>query len=416
MKARRATLQQLQVLQSARPLEVPPACLGATDPSLADLRPKELFADSASADHNQLREIVCKAEFWISLLEGEHSDLSEEISKHKKRYQLALRQADVKATELKEVESEKKRLLADIKWMRESRDQAICDRALLRDNASRMTTETKDNFESAATRAQTLEAELERSRGEKKLLEEQLVVVKVRAVDTMQKVDSMECLIEYYEDRLRALDPRFEPVDIASVGQWMKPSRQDCDADSNGSGTNEQESVISQEKPRAQQIAKGFSKMWKSAGKSFKSSKKKGSKHDDAQEHDDFQTTPREFDDCGRQLARPSTTPSPQPTSSPRETRQRSQSRRRSGLQTPEPSPRPQEDRHFCVGGVAELASVTAPRTAVAAAAIRGAVNDTASPMPSSEPEQSPGADGGGVSQHASPAKPKKRWEMRRED
>merc|ERR1719203_459993 len=130
----------------------------------------------------------------------------------------------------------------------------------------------------------------------------------------MQKVDSMECLIEYYEDQLRALDPKFEPVDLASIGQWMKPCRQDCDMESNYSGTNEQESVISQEKPKAQQIAKGISKMLKKGG--ILRSKKKG-KHRDSQEIEEFQTTPRDIADPWGRSCRHSATPSPQPTTAP---------------------------------------------------------------------------------------------------
>lgn len=390
MPTKRATLQHLQVLQSARPLEAPPACLGATDPNLADLRPKDLFAGSEAASHDQLRETLHKAEFWISLLEGENCDLNDEVAKHKKRYQQALRQADNKAVELKEVEGEKKRLLSEIKWMRESRDQAICDRALLREDASRMTTQTKGESESAAKQAESLDAELHSLRSQKKSLEDQLVGVKVRAVDSMQKVDSMECLIEYYEDQLRAMDPKFEPVDIASVGQWMKPSRQDCDGDSVSSGTEEQQSVVSQEKPRAQQIARGLKTMLKKGG-IFKPSKKRGSKQIDPHKQDECQTeTPRETEEPCRQRYRPSTTPSPQPSPSPRLPTERR------GGPSPQPSPRPWE-----------LPPVSA----------RGAADEAtgASPMPS-EPDPALGADAGSSVVSASPPRAKKRWEMRREE
>lgn len=402
MPTKRATLQHLQVLQSARPLEVPPACLGATDPGLADLRPKDLFVGSEAASHDQLREILHKAEFWISLLEGENCDLNDEVAKHKKRYQQALRQADNKAVELKEVEGEKKRLLSEIKWMRESRDQAICDRALLREDASRMTTQTKGNVESAAKQAETaakqaetLDAELQSLRSEKKSLEEQLVDVKVRAVDSMQKVDSMECLIEYYEDQLRAMDPKFEPVDIASVGQWMKPSRQDGDGDSLSSGTEEQQSVVSQEKPRAQQIARGFKTFLKKGG-IFKPSKKRGSKQLDLHKQDECQTeTPRETEEPCRRQYRPSTTPSPQPSPSPRR-----RSAERKGGPSPQPSPRPWELPPVSARGAAG-----------------GAAGDAtgASPMPS-EPDSALGADAAGAVVSASPPRAKKRWEMRREE
>lgn len=284
-----------------------------------------------------------------------------------------------------------------------------------------MTSRTKDDVESAATRLEQLETELQRSHGEKKELEEQLVVVKVRAVETMQKVDSMECLIEYYEDQLRALDPKFEPVDIASVGQWMKPSRQDGDADSGTEQEQEQESVMSQEKPKAQQIAKGISKMLKKGG-ILRPSRKKG-KHHDAQEQDEFQTTPRDVEETGRRFCRASATPSPQPSPSPRELRDRYSAATPApgGRSGPSPRPSPQPNEH--AGDAAAIApppvirdrSHLAPPGAAAAAAIRGAISDTASPMPS-EPDPPLCADGSAAVATVSPARPKKRWEMRRED
>mmetsp|Transcript_3815 Transcript_3815/g.12158 ORF Transcript_3815/g.12158 Transcript_3815/m.12158 type:complete len:377 (+) Transcript_3815:102-1232(+) len=249
MSGRRAILQHLQVLQSPRPLDVPPACLGN-----AGLAPPELSgASEAFPDAAQLQGKVRTAEFWISLLEGERCDLVEEVSKHKQRHQLALRQTEAKASALREAEGERKRLQAELRWLQQSRDEAICDRHLLKEDNERNATRSQQDTGQLAARAEALEAELRREREEKANLEAQLVRTKVRYAETLQRADSLQYLIDYYEDQLRALNPDFEPTDLATVGHLLRPSPtlDASELESDASGAIDQPSTISEEKHRS---------------------------------------------------------------------------------------------------------------------------------------------------------------------
>ncbi|CAJ1424023.1 unnamed protein product [Effrenium voratum] len=167
-----ATLKHLQALQ-ARPLE-PAALLRPLEPELTE--PKELLATAAGEalyekSAEELREVVRTAEYWISLLEGEQNDLHEEIAKQKKRHQLAIRQSESKASALREAEVERRRLLSELKWLQESRDKAICERHMLREDSVRLTSRRQEDVQSLAARAEALELELQRERGEKAELE-----------------------------------------------------------------------------------------------------------------------------------------------------------------------------------------------------------------------------------------------------
>merc|ERR1712176_566087 len=97
----------LQALQSGRPLEAQQPCLVAPD-DFPKLDSEVLFAAALEGDAVGHQKTVRTAEFWISLLEGEKQQLQEEVATHKTRYQLALRQADAKASALREAEGEKK--------------------------------------------------------------------------------------------------------------------------------------------------------------------------------------------------------------------------------------------------------------------------------------------------------------------
>eukprot|EP00931_Biecheleriopsis_adriatica_P122346 TRINITY_DN97334_c0_g1_i1.p1 TRINITY_DN97334_c0_g1~~TRINITY_DN97334_c0_g1_i1.p1 ORF type:complete len:354 (+),score=109.70 TRINITY_DN97334_c0_g1_i1:70-1131(+) len=256
----RATLKHLQALQAERPLEPRSATLGSTalPPSA-----KELLADAGVSDGEasgleskspeELRDVVRAAEFWISMLEGEHSELHDEMQKHKQRHQLTLRQSEAKASALREMEAERKRLNSELKWLQQSRDQAICERHLLREDSVKLTSRSKEDADSLASRAGAVEAELKRERDEKAELERQLVRTKVRLAETLQSKDTMEAILEYYEDQLKLLNPSFEPQDRDTLGNWLRPQRNSCDnseVESQTSGTTaaDQQAVIDSEK------------------------------------------------------------------------------------------------------------------------------------------------------------------------
>lgn len=173
----RATLQHLQVLQSARPLDPTPPCLGVA--AELPLNPRELFSALSSAEAGtqtieQLREAVKTAEFWISLLEGENCDLLEEVSKQKQRHQLALRQVDGKSSQVRELEGERRGLQAQIKQLQESRDKAICERATLREDSVKLSSRAKSDLEMMASKAEALELDLRRELAEKAKMEGEL--------------------------------------------------------------------------------------------------------------------------------------------------------------------------------------------------------------------------------------------------
>lgn len=394
-------IQRLQVLQSDRLLEVPPACLGTA--SLPEVAPKDLLAGAvASEDVAQLRQAVRTAQFWIALLEGERTDLGEEIAKHKKRHQASIRHAEARATELREAEGEKKRLLSEIKWLQQSRDQAICDRHLLREDQTRLTSQSKGDVASETARADASEAELKKIREEKAELEAQLVRVKVRSAETLQKVDSMEYLIEYYEDQLRALNPAFEPADLSTIGQWMKPSRlDDCEVESNCSGRDEKQSA-SEQKPHVKEIAKGITKIFKGG---FKGLSKKKHKDHDAKDHDEPQMTPRDVIVTPRQ-------PPASPRPSPRETAPRD------AQLAPAPSPPPPalSARGGSGGSNLGASGSEAASPASAAAPSPESALSGAGTAAARGQDASPTSTGGAGSVVSTPARAKRRWELRMED
>lgn len=250
-------LQRLEVLEDVRPLDVPNACLGAV--GMPELPPNNLFAGAEAAGEARLREMVQKAQFWISLLEGEHSHFVEEVEMQRKRRQLAVRQAEAKASALREAEGERRRLVSEMKRLQQSRDEAICERHALKEDGLKESSRSKIDAEAVATRCAVLEAELDRERGEKADMEAQLVKTKVRYAEALQRADSMEVVIHKYEGQLKALNPSFEPVDLSTLCRWMPPSRSSAEAlevDSNSSFTTEQPSEIS-ERSKKTRLFKG---------------------------------------------------------------------------------------------------------------------------------------------------------------
>lgn len=226
MTGKKATLQHLQALQAKKPLDIPPACLGAFDvPPQPQLSELESIPATDEQGFELLREKVSTAEFWISLLEGERSNMLEDLEKHRQRCQLALRQVEAKSSALRESEGENRRLQKEVEWLQQSRDQAICERHLLREDNARVTDKSKEDVGSIANRAEAMEIEVQSEREKNRVLEEQLVRTKVRYAETLQKADSMEYLIEHYEGQLRAWNPSFEPTDLATCGQWLRPSQ-----------------------------------------------------------------------------------------------------------------------------------------------------------------------------------------------
>jgi len=299
MSASRGTTlrQHIDFLQSSRTFEASPVCVGPVE--LPESPVDKLLGDLDHAGSEELRELIAQAGFWIKMLEGEQVDLKEEISRHKRRHQAAVRQLDAKARELRETEGEKKRLLAELRWLQESRDQAICEGYTLKEDRTRMSSQIKN-------RTQGLEVELQRTRDEKTSIESQLVHAKVRAADTLQRVDSMSVVIEYYEDQLKALNPNFEPVELETMGQFVKPL---------AGRSADREAVVastSEERP-PNSLAKGFQKMLK--GGTSKFFKKRA-----ARDAGDVKEAADEATSSGPRLpaSSPSGTPLPTPLPTPR--------------------------------------------------------------------------------------------------
>ena len=139
----RATIQHLQALQSGRPLE---PLLGSLAAGGQPQRPEQLFPKTGAAGEHKatdLANVIRTAEFWISLLEGEHFELVEEAKKHKQRLHDSRRVAEAKASALRESDGEKRRLEAELKWLRESRDKAICERSIAKDSNQRIEKNSK---------------------------------------------------------------------------------------------------------------------------------------------------------------------------------------------------------------------------------------------------------------------------------
>jgi hypothetical protein len=228
--------------------------------------------------------------------------LQEEILKQKQRHQLTIRQAEAKESALREAEGEKKRLLTELKWLQQSRDQAICERFLLREDSVKLTSRSKEDVELLVARSQALEMDLKREREEKAELERQLVRTKIRHAEALQAKDTLECLLDYYEDQLKVLNPNFTPQDRDTLGQWLRPScRKSCDSsevESQASGTTEHTAnptVSPEEKTKSGRLLMSNfgSKVWQKI-KHSGASKKGASEKDKSQDATDLQiSTPR---------------------------------------------------------------------------------------------------------------------------
>jgi hypothetical protein len=251
MRSGHALAQHLQVLQTGKSLDAPwhDAPIGA----VGILQPKssELFAGVDKADAKRVEEVVRTAEFWIALLEGEKADLAEEVAKYKQRHQLVVRQADTQAKALREAKIENERLEKELKWLHESRDQAIGDRALAREDAKKLQQSQEDrnrselDIEDVTQRSQAMEAELEKEREEKNKLEELIVRLakeKLELTEATALCDTMKLLIKYYEAQLDALDPNFIPEDLNRFGRPQEQSQpRECEVERNVSGHEEDE-------------------------------------------------------------------------------------------------------------------------------------------------------------------------------
>jgi len=110
---------------------------------------------------------------------------------------------------------------------------------------------------------QELEGELAKDREEKAFLESQLVQNKVRYAEALQRADSLEALIRYYEDRLGTFDPNFEPADLSTIGQWGRslPKESDSEVASNASEQVVEEQEDAQTKKKGLGLKGGLRKV-----------------------------------------------------------------------------------------------------------------------------------------------------------
>eukprot|EP00928_Gymnodinium_smaydae_P032170 TRINITY_DN2336_c1_g1_i1.p1 TRINITY_DN2336_c1_g1~~TRINITY_DN2336_c1_g1_i1.p1 ORF type:complete len:280 (+),score=82.95 TRINITY_DN2336_c1_g1_i1:50-841(+) len=200
-----------------------------------DFHERGLFDGCDGANETRLREMLRTAEFWIAVLEGEQQEILEESAKQRRESEAALRNAvagaAAKEQEVRELEGERRRLQEEVQWLQKSRDEALCEKALLRHDGKRV----QGDAETISSRAETLEAELRREREEKSELESQLVRTKVRFAEAMELADGMEATIVHYEEQLRALDPSFEPKGRITLGQWRRVAARGHEGDSNAS-------------------------------------------------------------------------------------------------------------------------------------------------------------------------------------
>eukprot|EP00913_Durusdinium_trenchii_P023258 g21836.t1 len=160
-----------------------------------------------------------------------------------RRHQLTVRQSEAKASALREAEVERRRLLSELKWLQESRDKAICERHMLREDSVRLTSRRQEDVQSLAARTETevLEHELQREREEKADLEKQLIRTKVRFAESLQTQDTLEAILDYYEGQLKLLSPGFEPRDRDSLGGYLR-------LESLASGTTSDQQTVTDEK------------------------------------------------------------------------------------------------------------------------------------------------------------------------
>jgi len=217
-----ASFSQFGALQAPpRPLELPAACLGVY--GLEPWQPDALPQGYASDKQAGMQETLRTAEFWISLLEGERSELKEDVEKQKERRRVALRQSEARASSVRESEAEVKQLRIELRRLQQAHDQAAERRASGERSSHHASVHGQDAM-SLAAETEALEEELQRERSEKENLESQLVKTKVWYAETLQHADCMKYTIEHYEDQLRALTPDFEPVDYTVNGQLWRAS------------------------------------------------------------------------------------------------------------------------------------------------------------------------------------------------
>lgn len=240
----RATVQRLHALQAPRVSDVPSGCF-SVDANYS--RPGDIFGDITivvasctgnapdgdgggtgdagvgSKTHDALRT----AKFWIALQEGELQELHEELAKQKDRHKEAVRQAEAKASSLRESEVERKRLQAELQRLQQARTEAICKLNLQSQDVERK----KEDADSLAARAESLERELNTERAQKTELEEQLVKVKVRYAEALQRADTLEAALEHYEGQLKSYNPSFEPLDLASFGRRLRTQESESETE-----------------------------------------------------------------------------------------------------------------------------------------------------------------------------------------
>jgi len=228
----------------------------------AKTRADGLAGEQTTAD---LANPIRIAEFWISLLEGEHSELAEEGKKNRQRLQDSARVAEAKASALREAEGEKRRLEAELKWLRDSRDKAICERSIAKDSNQRLEKNSKLDFQTLAAKADSLEEVLAQEKQDKARLEQAYVQTKVRYANVLQQKDSMECLISYYEDQLKMLNPSFEKVDLNTAVAWLRPMKspdpascRDSEGASNASSSPPQAWTITSWQPAPKAVLASF--------------------------------------------------------------------------------------------------------------------------------------------------------------
>jgi len=202
-----ATARHLQSLDGSPHLQATSALLGATS-----LEPPQTFVEGSHGDGPEgLKRSAKVAEFWIDLLEGEQTDLIEEATKLKQRYAKSARHAENQTTELEALKAEKRRMLAELKWLQQSRDEAIVERRLLQEQGGKQQS-AADREVQLSAKVDELESELLQERGRNAHIEESLVRIKGSYACVQQRADSMEMLILHYEDMLRCFDPRFVPI------------------------------------------------------------------------------------------------------------------------------------------------------------------------------------------------------------
>eukprot|EP00747_Dinoflagellata_sp_TGD_P212378 gnl/TRDRNA2_/TRDRNA2_85468_c0_seq2.p1 gnl/TRDRNA2_/TRDRNA2_85468_c0~~gnl/TRDRNA2_/TRDRNA2_85468_c0_seq2.p1 ORF type:complete len:363 (+),score=82.14 gnl/TRDRNA2_/TRDRNA2_85468_c0_seq2:46-1089(+) len=208
MRDNTAVLKQLEALQSRLPID------GDTAEELPAPLSGARLVDHETADTEQLLEAARTADFWISLLEGELADLRCEVAKQRK-------QGESQASALRASEAERKHLREEVDRLQASRDKAMCEQHLLRATNAESIARADEELKVATERTASLEATLKCERDEKSELERQLVGIKMRYAEALQKVDCTELLVSYYEEQLRRFDPSFEPPDMATISQWM---------------------------------------------------------------------------------------------------------------------------------------------------------------------------------------------------